>query len=219
MSTYINLSSTLINPMKDHIDDEWVKAHDTNFLYREILSRGGYLLLTPACMIVVALDTIIGLGSAILSLATLGLSRDIVDLTTNHLGSTRKIVTLVFIGLLKTVNPHAVVPDADDQNGFLTDPLFKKIHDLAYEFKDSDSYLAKYLGSRVTLAISPFIVAIGRVADMALSLVAVTFSFATLGMIDKVNEIACYSLEFPSVPIDLIECAILCINPFAVDGS
>ncbi|MCC5832439.1 MAG: hypothetical protein JJU12_05280 [Chlamydiales bacterium] len=70
--SYVNLSYSLEAPAEEYIATNWVYSEETNFFKKQVLARGGYLVLTPWSTITSAADTIVGIGAGFAAIATGG---------------------------------------------------------------------------------------------------------------------------------------------------
>lgn len=98
--------SIIVKPLKDYL--RTLRSPDNNFLNRKITSRIGYSLLSIVTIVIRAVDGLIGLVAAILSLVTLGTNTDINTFAFAGLSSTGIIYDLFYCAV-KFINPHAGV--------------------------------------------------------------------------------------------------------------
>ncbi len=234
---YVNLNKTLVEPAASYIDDNWVGSENTNFLKKQVLARGGNLVLTPWSATINVADTIIGISAGCASIATVGKHKSTYDFALLHLDSSRKVLVRPYTRLLKTINPQApftraprrnerwmtVLMDSNtsdplingDGDGFITHYVWEALRNKAHDFYNSSNWGKRHIASRLTYALLAIASLVTRAVDGIIGVIAAGVSFLTLGKIESINNLAYRALQAPGIVKDLFYCTIKFINPWA----
>lgn len=212
--SYINMNHTLTKPIQKYVDDHWVNSKKAGFVKKEILARVAHLGLIPASFVFNALDTIIGVGAAGVTVLTLGLNERTGLVTGKHLNSSKKLFAGPYLNLLKTINPKAEVDESID-SGFLSRLVSDILKEIATDFTDDNkNVFSKHVVSRALYALAGLSSLVTRVADGIISVPVVCISLLTLGKFSVINDLAYTTLQAPGVVNDFIFSTIKVINPF-----
>lgn len=233
---YINVTHETTHRAKKYIYETW--ASSTRPAKKHILARSAHLILAPASLIPVAVDTIIGLGAAIGTLFTFGKHVPTYRITFNHLDSARKFLVYPYVNILRTINPEAIfsgnIEAASYQTtrsthsssyqakmlswkgvGLIGGLVFAILKKSAGECYNSRYFLNRHVSSRLTYILLAVACVVTRVADGIIAVPAVGLSILTMGKFESLNNLAYRTLQFPSIINDLFYCTIKFINPWA----
>jgi hypothetical protein len=240
VSSYTNITNSLAVSVDGYISN-WVRSKDC--FEKHVLARGGHLGLIPLFTITSVVDTIVGAGAGIVSIATGGTYKATCDFAMNHLDSSRNIVAYPYTNLLRTLNPEAKFPSSvashsyfhsyrywsqtidqgselitNDGDGFITSYVSDALKDVARSCRNSDNFFKRHIVSRLTYLLLAISSLITRVVDGIIGVIAAILSFLTLGKVGSINNVAFRALQAPGIVKDLFYCAIKCINPWAGAG-
>lgn len=236
--SYTNITHSLEKPIEDYVSTNWVHSEETNCFKKQVLARGGYLVLTPWSTVTSVADTIVGVGAGIASIATGGAHKATFKFAMHHLDSSRKIVAQPYVNLLKTLNPeveltsNTLPEDADTRylqslksdgypligangDGFVTHYVTEALKNVARSCYKSDNFFKRHIASRLTYLLLAISSVITRVVDGIIGVIAAVLSFLTLGKVESINNLAYRALQAPGIVNDLFYCTIKFINPWA----
>jgi hypothetical protein len=177
---YQNLTIATIDPFAHYINSDFVEAENTNFLKREVLSRGAYVVLVPSSFITCALDTLIGLGTSLVSFSSCGTHLNTFRVTHNHLISSKQLLVDPYIFLLLAINPKSEF-SFKREDGLVHHRISQSLKLSALEFRKSDNFLKKEVASRLTYALLALASLVTRAVDGAMGILVGTFSITTCG--------------------------------------
>lgn len=215
---YINVTRAVGFPIVAYVQGELVYAQETTFAKKEIAARGLSLLGIPTFLMTGAIDTIIGAGAGIVSIATLGMWDEPVWIAFNHLTGGDTMVANAYFAALSAINPKFAIGSDKDLisvggRGFSTQFIFKPITNLANECRRSDHFLVRQFVSRCVYLALAIACLITRLLDALISVPAVLLSFITLGKNASLNNLASRTLQSIGIISDLFYCMIGMINP------
>jgi hypothetical protein len=224
--SYYNVTSELVSPIENYAND---RLYIPNFVDKEIISRCANGIAAPLTILTCAVDIIIGLGTGIGALCTLGRNRPTYKFAKHHLASSKTILADPYINVRKILNPSFVltckheVPSENDPficargDGFLSDYVKVYLEPKIENLKNSNSRIEKYIASRLTEAVLGVSLIVARVADGIIGIGAAFLSLLPFVNNQSLNNLAYRGLQAPGLISDLFECTIKCINPWAGD--
>lgn len=213
MSTTPTAISQIDYSASDYICQNLVDSENTNFFKKHVLARGGYLLLAPVSIITAAIDTIIGLGVGLASIATVGKHAPTFYRAQYHLVLGQQILARLYQHCLQFLNPSAIIDDVED--GLTTDVVKNFFIIVAKDCYRSDSIFKRHVASRLTYALMLISCAITRLIDGVIGIIAALFSFLTFGHFDSLNNAAYRGLFITGIVTDLFYCTVKIVNPTA----
>jgi len=237
MNSFEGITSYTTNPMQRYVSTEWVASKNTTFIKKNILSRLAHLGLVPLSIITCALDTIIGLGTGLGSIAIGGTNRELFQFAHKHLEASGAMAPISYLNILRTLNPEAnisydeksktnlVLEDygiiklkhpivSASGNGFITHYAHISLKNLARSCYRSDNVFHRHISSRLTFGLLAIASVITRAVDAAIGTIAGMFSLVTFGKILWVNNLAYRALQAPAIAQDLFYCTNKLINPW-----
>lgn len=209
---YFNIT-TKLNPVVGFVDKGLIYPEHPSILKTHVLARGAYFLLVPTVIITSAVDTIIGLGAAIVAISSLGDCRSIIEVADDHLSM--KLISVPYACILKVINPYAEFSEEDlvSYDGFISDLVIKRFNKKIKECSCSKNFLERYVISRVGYALLAICSVICRIVDAVIGVPVVTLSFLTAGKFSSLNNLAYRTLQSPKVVHDLFYCVMKFISP------
>lgn len=211
------LSSKVCSAEK-YVLDNWSQPEKpAGFLREEIFSRAANVGLAPAFFIATTLDTAIGIGVGLCSLATLGKNEKVYQTATKFLLESSNIIRAPLYSLASALNPRPKFLDvagiSSDGNGFSTSlvirPLYKKID----AFSESDNFITREVFSRLTVGFMAVCCVVTRVFDFIIGVTAMFLVVLTWRKLATVTNIAYQNLQVTLLIGDLVFCAIGLLNP------
>ncbi len=236
MAPYENITYSLAKPIASYISSNLSNSSEASFYKKEILARGGYLLLAPLSIVTSLADTIIGVVLGVASIATAGKEKRIYNCTLDHLQSGRKIVVRPYVNFIKALNPEAKfsgsIENMDrmtrlfaeerkdafitgDGDGFITDFVFDKLRSHAQKCYNSNNLVSRHIGARLSYGLLALSCLVTRAVDGLIGVPSAIISCLTFGKIESINNLAYRGLQFPGVIKDLFYCSVKIINPWA----
>jgi hypothetical protein len=197
-----------------YVTNNWVNSTETTFLKKQVLARGAFLALAPASLITIGVDTILGIGSGIAAICTLGKHKPIRKFASRHIVEANELFAVPYRSFLKAINPIAKL---DFTSGYMVTSLTQPLFDMADICKKSDNYLKKQVASRLTYALTAIACLVTSVVDGIFSLSFVALSILTAGKLKDVNNLAYKSLKAPGVIDDLYYLTLVTINPWVFE--
>lgn len=235
------LTNKTIDSINGYVVCNYVHSFQATFVEKQIFSRGAYLALAPLSIITVALDTIVGIGAATMTLLTLGCYKKSYSISRSHFYIERGFIN-PYLFLLRSINPNSPFQQSFDDvmsdgtrflsalkgeiplkefkigiqgNGLFSNLVIKPLIEKATDHQNSNNFLNKHIVSRLTYALLAISCVITRVADAAIALPAVALSLITLGQFNSLNCTAIRALYAPRLAFDLYFCLLKIINPWA----
>ena len=215
--TYTNVTNSIAVPIKKYANDcaNPMDYKDKTFFNESVLSRGAHFTAVPVCLFTNVVDTAIGLGAGVATLCTLGMHQPTYKFTLDHLSSANHVISSIYFGLLRTINPRSKFDDSVYQNGIFAGVVAKPILECADAFRDSDSIFKRHVASRLTYALAGLSCIVTRVADGIIGLGAAGLSVICFGTNHKLNSLAVRGLQATRLITDLFISAVVIINPWA----
>lgn len=219
---YIN-TSVLITHISDAVNQDWVISEETNFLKKEILARGAYLLLTPVTFAAGCLDTILGAIAGVGALCTAGRSTPMLKVSYNHLNSSQSLIARSYIHLLAAINPEFEMASCsifgfeikEGGNGLLSDAVIEKFKDQAGDYRQSNNFLKRHVATRLTYALMAVSCVVTRLVDGIIGVPAACLSILLVGRCAPMNNIASEGLQATGIINDFFYCTVKFINPWS----
>jgi hypothetical protein len=201
---YTNITNKIAIPASEYVFKNWEYSNQANFIQKEILARGAHLALVPTFFITSALDIIVGVGTGIGAICTLGKDKPILQVSINHLRGGYALVSGPYIHFLLTINPHAKV--AGWKTGLLS-----------YEVGEALDNFSWRVSPRLNYALQMISLLVTRVVDGIIGLPLAATSILTGGTFTELNSLADSALRAPGLIIKgLFVCTIGIINPEAL---
>jgi len=219
---YLNTSYAYLKSAEEYVEDNWVYSDSPSFSKKHLLARGAYFFLAPASLITSAIDTIVGLGAGIGTICTAGRYPQPYKFAMNHLSSSNKLFSHLYLNFLRAINPEApFMEDGDNPprisingDGFLSDLVISPLRKTARSCYNSNNFLKRHVASRLTYAVLALSCLVTRAVDGVIGIVAASLSILRCGKIESLNHLAYRALQAPGIINDLFYCIIKCINPW-----
>ena len=158
-------------------------------------------------------DIVVGVTGVALYAITMGNNKTFEDMA-DKLENTYKMLPRVFKSILKVVKPHYPIADNLNEYGWLSDKCIVFLFDKSEVYaRNKDSFIKSHFFSRGTAALLLIVGPITRTADLALGLVAASFSILTLGNVERINTFAMQQLTFFGLAEDICFSLSLLVNP------
>lgn len=235
---YVNLTCRYEQPAENFIESNWVVSSRTNFVKKHVFARGGHLALVFWSVVMSGADSIIGVGAGLASVLTGGRHRPTFKCALIHLDSSRQIIALPYVNLLKTLNPDATFSGSmanmsymdrylartigrkdafitSDGDGFITHYVSGTLKSIARGCYNSDNIIKRHLVTRLTYVLLAITSVITRIVDGIIGVIAALASFLTVGKFESINNLAYRGLQTPGIINDLFYCTIKFMNPWA----
>lgn len=201
--TYVSLTANIPNQANSYVITHWIRQG--NALQKHVLSRFAFLLLTPLYVITAALDAILGIGAAILTLSVLCISifkgideHPLLHFTMAHLSySVLGVILsswLIGVFIFGSHEPlrqkaNANIPNEILTNGLLTAYTRAFLNDKVASLSESDNLFKKHVLSRALSLFSTLASLACRVVDIAIGIVALPWNLITFGT----TKIGCFA--------------------------
>ncbi len=211
----------LVQPVDSYIHQNWVNSNETNFLKKQVLARGGFLILAPTSLIISALETMIGLGIGLGSICTFGMYKEKVQDARYFIESSHALVAHPYGYIVKTINPQAIFCEAGKSmpNGLLSSCLYEPAKKNINNCLNSNYFLKRHIVSRLIFGLLGISLVITRIADAIIGIPTAGFSILTCGKFRSLNHIAYRGLVAPLIIHDFFFCTMGIINPWALAGK
>ena len=199
----------VVEDMIDNNNGSYKKSD--GFLGREVGGRLIAIKNIALTAIATAGDCFKGILFAVLSFATVGLSKRINKLAGYNLMHSMELIPQIFRSALQIINPKSEL-DANDIDGFFTQKVVNKYLDLQSDLSDGNWFKRNVLSRAIHLILIPTSV-IARVADFALGVIAAVGAVLTVGKFEKLNSFAYKNLQVMQIVRDLWFHVLQTINP------
>lgn len=193
---------------------------ESGSLKQGIQRRAVHLITTPVFVVTDLVDTLLGVGMTIATLATAGQNKTIRGVAMIELEASANLLSVPYRHLLQTINPEAQFNGAendlnDSGNGLLASIVKTGLQKFVNTQKESNSFFRRHVTTRLGHGLMLLSAPLTRTADLAIGLVAALFSFLTLGKIPTLNKVASKALEAPGIMRDLFQGVVKTINPYS----
>jgi type III secretion system FlhB-like substrate exporter len=232
-----NLYFKTIRYLEDSTYINLVNSKDAGFLKQQILSRVVFLILTPASLIVCAIDTILGLGAVLAAIFVSKHRQLLMDVAFTHFISTSAVFSFTYIHLLHVINPNISFEDESPKrrqellqknphhkfpiisskgNGFIADRTIDYLTKKVVAYRNSKSLMEQCVATRTTLVELLIASFIARVIDGVIGIFAASFSILSAGQFRSLNNLAYRTTVVGSIVSDFIYCGTKIINPYFI---
>ncbi len=107
------------------------------------------------------------------------------------------VLSRVFSGVIKVINPKANVIDTEDSGCSFFNNIPGKFLNFAVDCAGSESFLTRYVISRGAATLGVLTAVITGIADMILAVPTTALALITFGCSPRINKIAVNQLRFP----------------------
>lgn len=198
---------------------KYLTFHKEHYLKSQIAARIAHLALVPFSHFTSFLDSLLGLGVGIVAIATLGRHKKIYVQSMDSLQGFNTLLSLPFLNLLRTVQPHAEIyaPNTllKTESNSVTFRIRNSIRNLARDCYNAEHVFQTQVASRLTYALYTLTCVVTRVADAIIGVLAAPCALITGGKYLWVNTYAYQGLHAPGIIKDLFYCVIKLISPRA----
>ena len=202
---YYNISESILSPIEGYCESRLRSKEN------QVYMRGVYLVLTPASFATRSLDTVIGLGGAMATFATLGKSKKVYTFAARHLSSSRSLLAEPYSYMVCTLNPRAEAPETAPFN-----PMDSKIlNDLSEKFDTSTNIVQRHIISRATYAVRGLTCVVTSAAQGAVALISAPLSILTFGKAEWLNGLTFRTLHATNLATNIFYCSTKFINPWS----
>ena len=204
----LNSSEPKINGTRKHVPTVGFKSWG--------LARGGFLVDTPVGLVTTVADTIIGIGSGLCAVGTLGLHGPTCKVAAQHIENSRHILSKPYMDLLRVLNPNAKITTvANSSDGIFHSAARDWCGEGVESCQNSRFWLVRQVCSRLTYVLYAIAAVITRVVDAIIGVFAAVLSFLFLGTFHGVNSYAYTGLQVTGIVNDLFMSVLGVINPGA----
>lgn len=198
VSRYADYGSDAI---KDHDSSSW-----------SIARRISSICVVPFQVIAAALDAVIGVQFAALSIVAFGQSPKINDKTYRHIQQVMSLPSRLLSSSVRILNPNAEFPDPLKPRGIVTEILLGRLDTKHWFLSTSENLIVSFFGSRfITLLKIPTAI-VSRVMDFAIGIFATFACIITAGCFEQVNTLASRQLQILQIIPDIYRSAIELLN-------
>jgi hypothetical protein len=179
----------------------------------QLLSRGASFGVACVAFTASTADTLIGVILGVGSILIGGTSSALYKKHCVFIDQSKYLLSSPFTGVLLTINPNADIKN-EKRDGLISE-LIVDLFARGNLFRCSENIFMRHVVSRLNYAAMGISLTLSRIADAALSLIAVPLSIITLGKVEQINDAAIRTLQFTAVVRDLFYCTSKIINPWA----